>query len=338
MRNLYLILGLFVASSTLADSAVAQVLQSSQQGGELWARRDGAQLQVVPVSGRDLLTDLPPGATIRQIELSAKGWFAAGRLTDGEGTDLLLLAGGDNGADLLPVPDRGKARYRGQPALFVDKGELQGLAWAAGDGPREFEIWAATWSGDRWGQPELISPVGPGSQVAPKGVVLPDGRWLLVWTAFDGQDSEVVWSQRLGGRWTAPEPIHLANDVPDVMPDVVSIDGGALVAWSWFDGSDYRLKTARLSRDGWLESEPFGGKGSGEPWFLRTDDRILLLYPSVEPRSWTVLEFDRSGDRRRQAVVPVDSNDRPLLLLEEGEAGLLRWPAQDYGLTWRDLP
>lgn len=318
--------------------ALAASVQSSQDGGALWARRDGSELVLGGRAETELRVDLPPGATIRTLEPIADGWLAAGRLPDGNGTDLLLIAGGVQGADLLTVPDRGEARYRGQPFLFVEDGSLVGLAWAAGAGPRELEIWAAPWREGRWDTPELVSAKGVGSQVAPRGAVLEDGSWLLVWTAFDGQDSEVLFSRRQGAGWTGPESIHLPNDVPDILPDVVPVEGGALATWSWFDGSDYRLKSARLVGDRWTVSAPFGGKGSGEPSFFRTADRILLLYSSVIPMSWSVVEVDSRGHRRRQAVAPVDTYRRPLLVLGDEDEGLLRWPEHDHPLTWRDLP
>jgi hypothetical protein len=174
--------------------------------------------------------------------------------------------------------------------------------------------------------------------VAPTGVVLEDGSWLLVWTAFDGQDCEVVFSRRVDGRWTSPEPIHEPNGVSDLTPDVVSIAGGALVAWSWFDGSDYRLKTARWLEGGWQQSQAFGGKGSGEPRFFETSDRILLLFSAVEPMAWSVLDLDKAGSRRREAVVFEDTYERPLLVLSESAAGVLRWPSVDRILEWRELP
>ena len=210
--------------------------------------------------------------------------------------------------------------------------------WAAGNAPRELEIWASAWQDGEWVSPQLVSPVGPGSQVAPVGTVLEDGSWLLIWTAFDGLDDEIVWSRRAAGRWTRPEPIHADNDVPDLSPDVAPIDGGALAVWSWFDGNDYRLKTARWLEGGWQESAAFGAKGSGEPGLMRTDNGLLLLYQSVEPASWSVVDLDRAGSVRRTAMVFEETNQRPLLLPGETETGILRWPSGDRVLEWRNLP
>lgn len=317
---------------------MAEVLQSAAQAGRLWVMRDGAEIRFGKVGGGEIQVELPPGASIRDVEPTAHGWLAAGRLPTANGTDLLLVEGGETGADLLPVPKRGPGRYRGQPVLLLEDRQLVGLAWAAGNGPRELEIWAAVWQEGQWGLPELVSPRGPGSQLAPAGAVLGDGTWLLVWAAFDGLDDEIVWSRRSGGTWTPPESLHVANDVPDLTPDLVAIDGGALAVWSWFDGNDYRLKTARWLRDRWHESEAFGGQGSGVPRLMLTDDGILLLFQAVEPASWTVLEMDRAGTDRRIAIVPEETNERPMLVVREDEATVLRWPTGDRALEWRDLP
>lgn len=318
--------------------ARAEIVQSAGGSGGLWAMRDGAQLRISAAAGQELEVELPPGASIRELEPTADGWLAAGLLPTSGGSDLLLIEGGEQPTDLLPVPERGTGRYRGQPVLFLESQRLVGLAWAEGNGPREMEIRASLWQDGTWGPPELVSPQGPGSQVAPVGVVLEDGSWLLLWAAFDGQDDEIVASRRFGGRWSPPEPIHDANDVPDLMPDLVPIDGGALAVWSWFDGNDYRLKTARWLGEVWRDVQVSGGKGSGESRLMLGEDRILLLFSSVEPSVWTILEMDRGGNGRRIAVVPRETYERPLLLAGGEDGAILRWSEGDRVLEWRDLP
>lgn len=317
---------------------MAEVLQSSGQSGALWADRDGVGVRVARIGGGKIRVELPPGASLRDLEPTASGWVAAGRLPDSQGTDLLLVAGNPEGTDLLPVPRRGSNRFRGQPVLLLERRQLVGLAWAAGNAPREWEIWAASWDDGEWGSPQLVSPIGPGSQVAPAGTVLEDGSWMLVWSAFDGHDDEIVWSRRIGERWTVPQPVHEENDVPDAKPEIVAVEGGAMVVWNWFDGNDYRMRAARWVGNGWQESPAFGGKGSGGPGLIQTDDGILLLYQSVDPASWTVVEFDRAGNERREARILEDTNQRPLLVPDQAEDGILRWPAGDRVLNWRDLP
>jgi len=330
---------LFCAGCTLlACPSEAQVLQSTSQNGLVWTAREGAETRIHLASGEDIRVELPPGASIRDLEPTTDGWMAAGRLPTGRGSDLLILVDEGDGADLLPVPEGSGARYRGQPVLFLEDGRFVGLAWTEGEGPREFEIWAADWQDGQWGLAQRVSPKGPGSQVAPSGSVLEDGSRLLVWAAFDGEDDEILWSQQRGGRWTPPRRIHLENDVPDLMPAIVSTESGALVVWSWFDGNDYRLKSARWVDGAWLESGAFGGKGSGNVGLIESDDGILLLYQSVKPAEWTVLDLDLSGIPRRVAGVMEESNERPLVVVEDEGETLLRWLQGDRRLEWRDLP
>lgn len=338
MRSLQTILLFCFGIAMLASASRAEVLQSSGQGGSLWTQRDGAEIRDGRVGKGEIRAQLPPGATLRDLEPTTDGWLAAGRFPMSEGTELLIVAGDEGGADLLPVPQRGPGRYRGQPVLLLERQELVGLAWAEGNGPREMEIWAAPWQDGEWGRSELVSAKGPGSQVAPVGVVLGDGSWMLLWAAHDGEDDEIVASRRVGAIWTQPERIHSANEVPDATPDILPINGGALAVWSWFDGNDYRLKSARWIGGSWHESEAFGGKGSGEPVLLETEKAIHLLYPSVEPPTWTVLELDRAGNEQRVAVVSKTTHEQPLLLLDEEGGDRLRWATVDRPLEWRDLP
>jgi hypothetical protein len=338
MKHLRIIVLILAGSALSVAFSRAEILQSAEKSGSLWAVSDGAETRFGMVKGGEIQVELPPGATIRDLEPTADGWLAAGHLPSTGGTELLLIEGSKDGADLLPVPERTSGRYRGQPVILLEDQRLVGLAWAEGNGAREFEIWASVWQDGEWGGSELVSPKGPGSQVAPVGAVLEDGSWLLVWTAFDGNDDEIMASRRIGGHWTLPGPIHSVNEVFDHSPDVVAVKGGALVVWSWYDGNDYRMKSARWLDGLWQEGEVFGGKGSSDPGLTRSGDSILLLYQSVVPASWTVMELDGAGVPVRAAAVPEGTNDRPMLLVEESGDHRLRWPTGEHVLEWQGLP
>ena len=330
----------------VAPVSAGEVLQSSRDVRGLWALSDGPRTLVGSPGGYEVSIELPPGAVLSDLEPTESGWVAAGRLPFGDrGSDLLVLQESPGGADLLPAPQPGPGRYRGQPVLLIEGSRLVGLVWAEGNGHRELEIWAAPWRDGEWGIPERVSPRGPGSQLAPAAAVLEDGSWLVVWAAHDGTDDEIVWSRRQAGVWSKPQRVHSDNDVPDITADLIAIEGGALVAWSWFDGNDYRLRTARLTDDTWTEFEVMGGKGSGGPGLMQTEEGVWLLYQTVEPASWTVLELDRSGIGRRRATVMKETNDRPLLFVSEDQQPRLRWPRfvdrssveAEYLLHWQEL-
>jgi hypothetical protein len=305
---------------------------------------DGGKTRLSGPGGAEMRVDLPPGAVLYDLEPTNTGWLAAGRIPTTDGTELLIIEGRDGETDLINVPARSGGKFRGQPVLLTEHDRLVGLVWAEGDAHDQLAIWAAPRDADEWGPSEQISPPGPGSQLAPVGTILDDGSWLAVWPAFDGTDYDIRWSRRVDGKWSSPERVHADNDVPDLTPDVIAIDGGALVVWSWFDGNDYRLRTARLRDGGWSDVETFGEKGSVDPGLVQVEDRVRLLYQTVSPATWTVLEFDRSGLNQRQAVLLVDTNDRPFLFAEEDDRARLHWPELerqdqppiDHRLEWQE--
>ena len=334
---------ILIGLALVATTGQAQVLQSSADGGQHWLVRDSGETRLSGPAGAQMRVNLPPGDVLSDLEPTPSGWLAAVRIPSGVGTELLILEGRDGETDLLGVPARAGGTFRGQPVVMLEQGHLVGLVWAEGNAHDQLAIWAASLEDGEWGQPELVSPPGPGSQLAPKGVVLGDRSWLAIWPAFDGTDDEIRWSRRVGGQWSPPQRVHADNDVPDLLPDVIAIDGGALVAWSWFDGNDYRLRTARLIDGGWSDFETIGEKGSVEAGLVRSEDGIRLLYQTVMPATWTVLELDSRGMARRTAVLRVDTYERPLLLSDESGAARLVWPAlenrlqpaREHPLVWQ---
>jgi hypothetical protein len=346
VRSKQAVILLLTGMTLAATAAWPQVLQSSGGNGRLWLTTDSRGTRVGEVNGAAVQLDLPPGAVLHDLEPTASGWLAAGRIPSSRGTELLLIESRDGVTDLIEGPGRGPGRLRGQPILMLEKERLVGLVWAEGDGHRELEIWAAPREEEAWGTSERIAAKGPGSQVTPAALVLDDGSWLVVWSAFDGMDTEILWSRRVTGTWTSPDRVHADNEVPDLTPDLAVVDGGALLAWSWFDGNDNRLRTARLANGRWTLPKTFGEKGSVDPSFIESQDGLRLVYQTVSPPTWTVLDLDRSGTSRRQAMVPVDTNERPLLLIEEDGSEELHWPelhrqspvARVYPLQWQELP
>ena len=227
---------------------------------------------------------------------------------------------------------------------LVERGRLVGLAWLAGAGVRETAVWASAWSGLDWSQPELVSPVGAGTQIAIDGAVLADGSWLLVWSAYDGNDDEILWSRRVGGRWSEPAVLHEPNEVPDITPALVATGRGALAAWNWFDGKTYRVRMAGFEDGGWRElglADPAGGVSPG---LTAHQDGLLLLYRTAVPPTWTLIHLDERGAILRTAVVEKETTSRPGLAPEDGLAAVLEWPGEQIvaplrvGVEWRAEP
>ena len=340
------IISLLGVAALVASTSVAGVLQATREGGELYAVQGRDTLRIGRLGGAEQEVDIASGASIHALEPIGAGWLAAGHRATADGTELLLIEESEGTIQSLPVPQVLGASLSGQPILLIRDDSLAGLVWAAGNELRGLEIWAAEWLHGKWGEPELVSPQGPGSQLAPRAVVLEDGSWLVVWAAVDGEDEEIVWSRRSQAEWTKPERVTADNAVPDITPRLLSIDRGAILFWSWYDGNDYRMRTSRFLDGNWTEISTFGEKGSLYPTVIQTDEGGLLLYKTVEPASWTVLALDRQGVAGRRAVVTDDSEDRPLLAIDESKGALLRWQAadgrfdlaRDRAAAWQELP
>ncbi|MGB6848754.1 MAG: hypothetical protein WBG05_11195 [Thermoanaerobaculia bacterium] len=331
---LYLALVLLMVSS---PGAAGDLVQATNDGSlYLLGRGETARLGVA--GSDEQVLELPAGARVYELVATIDGWVATGSLPSENGFDLLVMQDREGGRHTLAPPAGRQGRYRVQAVALVDEGHLAGVAWIEGDQQEVFEVWAAVWDGANFGEPEVVSPVGPGAQLALEGAVLDDGSWLLVWAAVDGEDDEIMWSVRREESWSTPSRLHSDNHVPDVTPALVAIDGGALAAWSWFDGNDYRLRMARFDGEGWSLPEVFGEKGSLEPGFTVHGESVRLLYKTIAPPSWTLEEIDRTGAKTRRAVWSGDITERPLVLGgDEVDAGL-QWPQGsgdlDAGRKW----
>lgn len=305
-------LALFLVAS---GSSAAELLQASAGENGLFAVQFGDQIRVGRVGEETIPIEAPRGADIYSLRSTVDGWVAGGSVPNDTGQlDLLLVQHVSDRLERLPNPDRGPAKLRGQPVVLVGSGRLVGLAWVEGDRQSDLQVWAASWNGNGWGDREAVSRPGPGSQLALAGAVLEDQSWLLVWTRFDGEDDETVSSTRAGGVWSTVERVHEDNQVPDITPALVALENGALAAWSWFDGSDYRLRTARFDGQKWLVNEPIGDKGSLYPSLVLTERGAQLLFQTVAPETWTVIEVDGTGEISRTASLPKRGPSRPLLV------------------------
>jgi hypothetical protein len=274
--------------------------------------------------GRALSVALPERADVSALAAIDGGWVAAGSVPDATGgRKLFLLRGNDSASRPMAEPPGQEEKQRRGPVLLVDGGRLAGMAWLEGDGDRSLSVRASLWTGKRWQTPERVSFQGPGTQIALTGAVLADGSWLLAWSAFDGQDDEIVWARRQGDAWQPVQRLT-SNSVPDITPALTATtDGGALIAWSRFASTGYQMRVARFGRDGWSGEHPAAAAGSLYPTFLGPS-RLLYL-DAAAPRSWTVLDLDAQGRVKARASV-ASTLDRPAVAFE-GNQVRMRWPA-----------
>lgn len=335
------LLGALCSLTLCAVPSLAQTdaLQASR-GGDVWSLSlagEAARLEIP--GGRSLRLALPARAETSSLAGLDSGWAVAGSFLDEEGDrHLLLLTGDDQSSRALPEPPGQSGRERRFPVLLADGGKLAGMAWLEGDDARSFAVRSSVWNGRRWSAPQTVSAPGPGSQIGLAGTVLADGSWLLAWSAFDGEDNEIVWSRRLGGRWLPPAAVSAGNSVPDITPALTASGGGAVIAWSRYDGEGYSLVLSRFTGQEWRD-ERAGPPGALYPSFSGDASRAHLLFFTAQPRGWGALEIDASGKVLRRAVVTAPWAERPVVEAASGELRL-RWPAREQAsaAAWVEVP
>lgn len=275
--------------------------------------------------------------------LGSDRWVAAGVRGS---SSLLLVRGEGSAAERLAVPAAG-GKLAASPVPLTADGELIGLAWLAGNDPQGLSVRFARWEGGTpfgsWGEAEVVAPPAPGSQVALAGAVLRDGSAILVWSAFDGQDDEILWSRREAGRWSAPARVAAGNRVPDITPVVAALGDGAVIAWSRFHRGEYQLVTARWTgaeKAPWTAPEAAAGPGSVHPELRTEGDDALLLYRDARRRGWTVLRLDATGRVAARALLDLPSPaERPALLGSDAEGARVAVPGKGVRtLRWQPLP
>lgn len=253
-------------------------------------------------------------------------WVAAGVRA---GSALLLVRGEGAAAERLSVPEAGGAVVTSPVPLTAD-GELIGLAWLAGEDARRLSVRFASWQGGSpvgsWGERERVAGPAPGTQTALSGAVLADGSALLVWSAFDGEDDEILWSRREGNRWSAPRPLAADNRVPDVTPVVATLGDGAVAAWSRFHRGEYQLMTARWTGSpdaAWTEAVVTGPPGSVRPEIRAEGDGALLLYRDARRQGWSVLRLEAGGRPAARAFVDLPSPEATPAVVDSDRDGVV---------------
>jgi hypothetical protein len=321
-----LFLGALSGATGFAAEPGARLLQPTRDTSGWILRVEKGRVQAEH-GGQTTSVGLRRGETLDVVEEAAGGWLAAGgRESESGERRLVLLASDGFATHRLQPPATATGSIGLRPALLVDHGELVGMAWLEGVDPRRLEVRAAVRDGDGWFEPETVAGPAAGSQTALSGTVLADGSWLLVWSAFDGQDDEVQWSVRSGGAWRTPDRLHAGNDVPDITPAVVAEGNGALAAWSRLEAGEYATVVARFSGGRWSQPRAVAGVGSFYPTFHRDAQHTHLVLRNAEPRGWTVLDLAADGSPRRHAIFAHAAMERPAIAADNGSELSLAWP------------
>jgi hypothetical protein len=343
----------FALSLRLAPAVVLVLLglPAPAAGADLLQHGFGAEAVVVVTSGEITRVMLGSGRA-EAVETDASfvthdlvavegAWLVAGSR---KGLDrrerLALLAGGAGRQRELPLPPGQTGAVRAMPVVFGGDRLLAGragggVAWLEGNNPRLFEVWAAEWTGDGFEQPVVVSPAGAGTQTGLSGAELADGSWLLVWTAFDGSDDEVMWSVHTSEGWSEPRPVAGDNPGPDITPSVAATDDGAILAWSRFDGVQYRLALAAFREGAWSDPVLADTPSGLYPGFVRGAATPILSYLEVSgtaPRRWVVSEIDVAGRRvTASAGVPSRQSERPVIVAVGADGVRFGWQTEATG-------
>ncbi len=320
-RFLTIALSVLAALAAGTGTALAQGALKAAHGEILFDSADGRSFVQAP-SGERVELPLPKGSWVTDFRSASEDWLVAAVSRAGGESKLELLHGRGATVATLPSPAVEPAAVLAEPMFLADRHGFQALVWLAGDADDRMAVRAARWMAGGWGATETVSP--PGMQIALATAVLADGTWLVVWTAFDGQDDEIVWSRFAGGAWSEPQPIAEDNAVPDVTPSLYAAAGGALAAWSRFDGNDYRVNVARFDGEGWSKPAVAGPAGSTEPMFSDAGEPYVI-YRHAAPPGWAVLALDAGGDVLREASLTAADGHRPHLAGVSDDGVRLAW-------------
>jgi len=306
-----LLLLLLPPSQAAAAAEVSRIVAREHRGTAPWTVRAGAGGWSVERAGIIRRLDLPPGGRVDAIAAAGESFVVAGVRPAAAGGEKIWLQRGDREASLSPSsPAQPMAA---EPVLVTAGERLRGIAWLEGRDRQHLAVRYAAAGQDGLSAPVTVAPPGPGSQLALAAATLADGRTLLVWSGYDGQDDE-IWAA-LGGPsgWSSPRRITTNNAVPDITPDVVATPSGALVAWSRFDGEEYELVVAEFDGREFSAPARIGDPGSLYPTFEEIGGRLAVLFRDARRSTWSVIELSSHGKGGRRADALLPAGDRPLV-------------------------
>lgn len=304
------------------------ILESTR--GKARVERDGAGPQRVALRSDELLTT---------IAETRGGWTAAGIREKGSATRLILINRSARGTRRINAPELQRHRLQLRPMLAVQAEQMEGMAWLEGSDTTSLSVRVATRNDSEWSEVIVVGPPARGSQTGLVNTVLADGNWLLVWSAFDGNDDELLWSVGREDRWSVAAPVAKDNSVPDVTPTLVATPDGALLVWSRVIRGEYRLVLSRFRSGSWSRPAMLGPAGSLDPGFAVQDGQLLLLYRHAWPRGWAINEISTEGRIQRFAVVPDEGSSRPALMSTGGQDMRVRFSnRRQKSVQWEALP
>lgn len=247
-----------------------------------------------------------------------------------------LEVAAESGAATSRAAGANRAPVRSRPVPLADASTLRAALWLEGADPGRLAVKAARRTSEGWEPPATVAPPGPGTQTALTGVALDDGTLLAIWSAFDGEDDEILWSHFDGVAWSPPASLT-QDRWPDITPAVRSVPGsGALLAWSGYDGRHYRLELARFDGTSWDPPRIVGRRGASAPGFGSTREPVLVFH-EAESSEWIVAGLTADGQLAWDRSFAGPLEPRPRLRAIDPDGPVLEWSARDASIETETL-
>jgi len=335
--------GTTAAQDTLGRLAAAPELRPATAIGDVPAIARTTET----ADGRRVLASVPADGAGQQLGPLGAGDDGAPAMVALPDGDFLVVAArwGARGAELWA--QRGntagwrrarRLRHAGfsdhHPALAVGRRAVW-MTWVTEDASGSSSLVAAAWDGRGLTVPERLPSISSSPGV-PAIALDADEQPAIVWSAYDGTDTEVWISRRTARGWSTPAPLT-DNDVPDEFPDIARGRAHRLVvSWSGFAPTGYR-PFATYERAGGTFAVPerldtsaagvttvLGGTNEAIAWATILPTTYELRVTARDGRGWQrAAHIGRVGAARVHAAL----RDSRLLVTTSGSGyaeGLLR--------------
>ena len=260
----------------------ATVVWHQQDGARsnIWANRyvAGAGWDIAALIEADDLGD----ADLPQVAADASGnavavWRQRGAVAHDIWANRYAAGLGWGAPQRIEADDAGNASG---PQVAVDAGGNATAVWPHSDGVRT-NLWASRFdAGTGWGAAGPIEQDSAGPAVTPQVAADPAGNAVVVWSASDGNRSNIWSNQFVAGRgWDLAGLVETNDSVSAEAPQVaVDIRGNALAVWHQHDASPANISSSRYTPGrGWSVPRVIDAAGAGG-----------AAFPQVA--------FDRNGD------------------------------------------
>ncbi len=302
----------------LCCTATVAAGNTNHLGGERFAGITSEERQDLLITETGLVVLGEQGDSfVSVLPAQEEGYLVAGSRLGETGGRLVLievgLASDGSHAQVERLGPRAKSEFS-QSSPRLTGSEEPGsfaIAWFEGTSKRDNRVWFAEGGANGFSRPQQLAGPALGSQVGLNAVTLNDGRQIVLWSAFDGNDTELLWVIKSNGVWSRPQRLAPNNEVPDIGPSLIAQGNSAIVAWSWFDGTSYRLVTATFSGNAWGAPGIASPNPAAFPEFVAGAQTPTMTYFDYRADSWSFLQLDAHGAPDRVALAP-EFKQRPV--------------------------